>query len=98
MSSKKSILFLIKHVALFCLILVATLPGSTQTVDWQHAYGGVDYEHGHGIVKCSSGGYVIISPGGTNSGDVTTGTNGYQDFWIIKTSNNSTIEWTNTFG
>jgi hypothetical protein len=65
-------------------------------INWQHCYGGSNYEMGRKILSYNNGFYLF---GGTDSydGDVT-GNHGYVDYWLIKTDTSGNILWTKTYG
>lgn len=71
-------------------------------IEWQNCLGGTNYEISSSIQQTSDGGYIISGQTDSNNGDVsgfhgTAGTLAF-DFWIIKLSQNGSIEWQKCLG
>jgi hypothetical protein len=72
---------------------------SDGTKQWDKTYGGSDYEGAYSIFPTSDGGYIINGETWSNtSGDVTDGTNGQGDVWILKINSDGTKQWDKTYG
>ncbi|WDF64300.1 T9SS type A sorting domain-containing protein [Flavobacterium sp. KACC 22763] len=71
---------------------------STGTIQWQKTYGGSNSDTASAIQQTLDGGYIIAGTTSSNDGDVTGYKGGYSDYWIIKISNDGTIEWQKCFG
>jgi hypothetical protein len=58
---------------------------------WQNTFGGVNSESGQGLQQTEDGGYILF--GSTQSfGE------GYNDFYLVKTDEQGTLEWQRYFG
>lgn len=77
--------------------IVVVKLNSTGTVEWQKSYGGSGPEIASSIQKTTDGGYIIAAGTNSNDGDVS-GNHSSGDFWIIKISNNGTIQWQKCLG
>lgn len=71
---------------------------SNGSVEWQHTYGGRDYEGEWNwafrlptILQTSEGGYIL-------AGDTHSFGAGWADIWLIKLSQKGDIEWQRTYG
>jgi hypothetical protein len=81
-------------------MLIAKL-NSSLDVDWAKCYGGSQTEEGNGIVQLSDGSYVALGYTSThNNGDVTGhhGTQGHDDFWLLKLTSTGGITWAKCYG
>jgi len=65
---------------------------------WDTIYGGPDYEETTSIIPATGGGYIITAFTSSNSGDITDGTNGAEDFWVLKIDENGNKLWDKTYG
>lgn len=70
---------------------------STGTIEWQKTLGGTNSEGAFTVKQTIDGGYIICGYTTSNNGDVTNNHGGY-DCWVVKLSNNGTIEWQKTYG
>ncbi|MBL7914795.1 MAG: T9SS type A sorting domain-containing protein [Bacteroidia bacterium] len=72
---------------------------SVGIIQWQHTYGGAEFDALSSIIQISDGGYLLC---GTSISDIsgikTEVSNGDGDFWIIKTDSAGNIRWQNTIG
>ncbi len=68
--------------------LVKTFANGTE--DWSNSYGGSNDEYGRRVVQTSDGGYVI-------AGWIDPGVTGDPDFWLIKTSANGVMDWSQRY-
>lgn len=67
--------------------------------EWEHFYGGLEWEEGYSISTTIDGGYLICGYTESNEGDVTAGeNNGDKDFWILKLDVNGILQWQNNYG
>ena len=57
----------------------------TGNLEWQKTLGGTDQERGFSIQQTTDLGYIIAGEAWSNNGDVS-GVHGYNDFWIVKLS------------
>jgi hypothetical protein len=71
---------------------------SLGNLQWQKTYGGTDIEAFYEIKQTSDGGYICVGLAGSVDGDVTGFQGGLRDFWIVKITENGTLEWQKTFG
>ena len=71
---------------------------SDGTKQWDKTYGGSEYDWGYFIQQTSDGGFVVSSRSSSSNGDVTNGTNGQEDFWILKLNSDGTKQWDKTYG
>ena len=65
-------------------------------INWQHCYGGSNYESGTSAVK-SIDGYVLFCGTDSRDGDVPV-LHGSWDYWVIKTDFSGNILWSKTYG
>ncbi|MEW5677492.1 T9SS type A sorting domain-containing protein [Flavobacterium enshiense] len=77
-------------------IWLAKLNASGNIV-WQKAYGGSGSEIVSGIKQTSDNGYVVFGRSTLNNGDITNNHGGY-DFWVLKITNNGSIQWQKSYG
>ena len=72
---------------------------ATGNIEWQNNIGGSNYDTFYSIEQTSDGGYILVGYSDSNiSGDKTENSNGYYDYWIIKTDATGNIQWQNTIG
>ncbi len=64
---------------------------ATGTQEWNQTYGGTGYDVCFALIQTSDGGYALT--GFTDSFS----TGGY-DFWLVKTDENGSMEWSNAYG
>ena len=60
-------------------------------LEWNHTYGGEDWDRANSLIKTSDGGYALA--GYTHSFSA-----GFGDFWLIKTDSSGNMEWNKIFG
>jgi len=70
---------------------------SLGNLEWEHSYGDSMNEEAFSVFQTSDQGFVIGGYTESNDGDVT-GNHGVNDFWIIKTDMNGTLEWQKCLG
>lgn len=81
-------------------MLIAKL-SSSMVVEWSKCYGGTQTEECNSIVQLTDGSYVALGYTSTqNNGDVTGhhGSQGSDDFWLLKLTSTGTITWAKCFG
>ena len=67
-------------------------------IEWQRTYGGTGPDTAFEITSTNDGGYFIVGNSNTdNNGDVT-GNQGFNDFWVVKTSSVGAIQWQKSLG
>ena len=65
-------------------------------MNWQHCYGGSNYEIGYKVVKVTNG-FFLFSGTDSNDGDVS-GNHGGGDYWCIKIDSIGNLLWSKTYG
>lgn len=70
---------------------------NTGSIEWQKSFGGTGIENPETILQILDGGYIISGRSTSNDGDVS-GNHGEADAWIIKITNNGTVEWQKCYG
>jgi hypothetical protein len=81
-------------------MLVSKL-SSALVVDWSKCYGGSETEEANAVVQLSDGSYAVLGYTSThNNGDVTGhhGSQGSDDFWLLKLTSTGAITWAKCFG
>lgn len=76
------------------LIIKLTAAGATE---WTKTYGGSGSDQARSIIQTTDGGYIFTGTTSSVDGDVAAGMGG-NDAWVVKLSNNGTIEWEKTYG
>ncbi|MFN8361159.1 MAG: choice-of-anchor D domain-containing protein [Candidatus Kapaibacterium sp.] len=66
-------------------------------LEWQIPLGGSKEDWAQSIQQCTDGGYIVAGFSGSKDGDVS-GNHGDTDFWVVKLSPLSTIEWQTSLG
>ncbi len=64
----------------------------TGDLQWQHAFGGSDYEQANSILQTTDDGYVFAGWTRSANGDVS-GNHGNYDFWVVKLDKKGTLQW-----
>jgi len=64
---------------------------STRTIDWQHTYGGSNWDLARSIQQTSDGGYIV-------AGETESFGAGDGDIWVLKLSSTGTIDWQRIYG
>jgi uncharacterized protein YneR len=71
---------------------------SDRTIEWEKCLGGSGNETGNSYpTQLADGGYLISGTTTSNDGDVS-GNHGGGDIWLVKISNNGTLEWQKCLG
>lgn len=76
---------------------------SNGDIEWQKCLGGTATDGASSIEQTSDGGYIIAGGSYSNDGDVSGhhgafGRFGTTDYWIVKLTNNGTIQWQKSLG
>jgi hypothetical protein len=72
---------------------------SSGFIQWQNTIGGSGNDYLYSIHQTSDGSYILGGYSDSNiSGDKTENSNGYLDYWIVKTDLLGNIQWQNTIG
>jgi len=72
---------------------------SSGIIQWQNTIGGSGFDALTSIKQTMDGGYILGGSSESNiSGDKTENSNGYADYWIVKTDSSGNIQWQNTIG
>ena len=66
-------------------------------IEWQKSLGGTGAEVSASIKQTFDGGYIFAGFSFSNDGDVS-GNHGGFDYWIVKLTNNGSIEWQKSLG
>jgi hypothetical protein len=69
----------------------------TGTIEWQKSLGGTSNDEAVSIQQTNDGGYVVAGYSKSNDGEVS-GNHGNADYWVVKLTNNGTIEWQKSLG
>lgn len=93
----------LKSLPVFCavfLLSVSTLPGQNVPVkEWDKSFGGTKTDEMYTILQTNDGGYLL---GGDSdspvSGQKSQGSQGYSDYWIVKTDALGNKQWDKRFG
>ncbi len=71
-------------------------------MQWNKNYGGENGDHARSIKSTPDGGCIVVGQSGSHYGDVINSVGPMNadipDFWIVKLSTTSTIEWQKSFG
>jgi len=72
-------------------------------IKWQKSLGGNQYDAPYCVIQTADGGYIVAGETSSTDGDVTgihtTSYGGaFADIWVVKLSNNGSIEWKKCFG
>lgn len=71
-------------------------------VEWDNTIGGSNHDRLYSIVQTTDGGFIVGGYSDSNiSGDKnenTVGTEGFEDYWVVKLNSNGNIQWQNTIG
>ncbi len=69
------------------------------TIEWQNTIGGSSYDYLFTLKQTPDNGFILSGYSSSDiSGDKTENSNGFDDYWIIKTDSNGTVQWQNTIG
>jgi hypothetical protein len=77
---------------------------SLRNIEWQHCYGGSEYEGITGLLEAEDG-YIFLAYASLNNGDISGWHEGYNhlgypnnDIWVVKVDFSSNIVWQKCFG
>jgi hypothetical protein len=65
---------------------------------WSRTYGGSSDDRARSISPTSDGGYVVSGYTRSDDGDVQSGNEGFNDFWVIKINGSGDLLWEKSFG
>ena len=82
--------------SLFFLLMVSCLNGQNITIN--HSYGGSGVDNLRDFISTSDGGCLLAGTTSSPDGDISNGTYGYVDYWIVKTDVNGVVEWEKNYG
>ncbi len=72
---------------------------SAGNIQWQNTIGGSGNDYFYSVQQTTDGGYILCGSSSSNiSGDKTENSNGFTDYWIVKTDSVGNIQWQNTIG
>jgi hypothetical protein len=66
-------------------------------IEWQHCYGGTDFDWGSDLKITDDGGYLLSEVIRSNDGDIAN-FHGEYDYWLVKVDYLGNIIWSKTFG
>ncbi len=64
---------------------------------WEQTYGGSGFDAAQGVSLSADGGYIVCGNSKSSDGD-TTGNQGENDIWLLKTNADGQLEWQGHFG
>ncbi len=83
---------------LISILLLSCLTKQTSAqIEWQHCYGGTNYEECNAIRATFDGGYILAGYTQSNNDDVS-GNHGEADFWVVKITATGAMEWQKCYG
>lgn len=71
---------------------------SLHNILWEKCYGGSDADNPHKIVPITDTSFYIFGSTWSVDGDVQSGTNGFNDVWVVKVNGQGDILWERTYG
>lgn len=71
---------------------------SLHNVLWEKCYGGSDTDNPRKIVPITDSTFYIFGSAWSVDGDVQSGTNGFNDVWVVKINGQGDILWEQTYG
>jgi Secretion system C-terminal sorting domain len=77
----------------FCSIIIIAQP----SIEWQHSFGGSDYDGARSIQQSRDGGYIVAGTSSSADGDLGA-THGYDEFWVLKLDSSGAIQWKKFYG
>ncbi len=82
---------------LFFLMAFNLFLNAQPVIQWQHSFGGSDFDHIRSVHQTFEGGYILGGNTTSSNGDVT-GQHGDYDNWVIKLDNSGNVEWKYCYG
>ncbi len=74
-------------------------PTHAPTKQWDFRFGGSAWDEMRSIQQTSDGGYILGGQSGSGiSGDKTQASQGYTDYWVVKTNSSGVKQWDARFG
>jgi hypothetical protein len=67
------------------------------SLQWKKCFGGKGADFANSVQQTTDGGYIIAGRSDSNDGDVT-GNHGDLDFWVVKLSEDGSLQWQKSFG
>jgi hypothetical protein len=91
---------IMKKLVFFILSLgFLQIQAQAPTIEWQNTIGGSSGDYLYSINQTSDGGYILGGRSSSGlSGDKTEGSQGNDDYWVVKLNSLGVIEWQNTIG
>ena len=71
---------------------------SSGTIEWEKTYGGSYNDGISSTIPTNDGGYLLCGSTTSNDGDIQSGNQGGNDYWVVKINSSGTIEWEQTYG
>ncbi|MFN8153760.1 MAG: T9SS type A sorting domain-containing protein [Bacteroidia bacterium] len=85
------------YCAIFCIMQSSF--SFSQEIQWQNTIGGNNEDGLYSIRQTTDGSYILGGSSDSDiSGDKSENSNGYNDYWIVKTDSVGIIQWQNTIG
>jgi len=83
-------------VTIVYFVIVSTIYAQP-AIQWQKTYGGSSSEEVYAIQQTTDGGYITVGVTTSNNGDVS-GNHGGFEFWVLKLTENGSIDWKRAYG
>ncbi len=74
-----------------------TINAQAPGIEWQKCFGGSSTDELHAVQPTTDGGFILAGETQSDNGQVTF-QNGWSDGWVVKISNNGTIQWQKSYG
>ena len=88
---KAALLAISIALAFAVVILIPAGSGEQGDIEWDVTFGGTEEDRGRYVTETSDGGFII-------TGETKSYGSGNRDLWLLKTDENGTEEWNETFG
>jgi hypothetical protein len=79
------------------ILFYGSLISAQPAIQWQKTYGGSSHDQLYSIQQTTDGGYISVGVTTSNNGDVF-GNHGGFEFWVVKLTENGSIQWKKAFG